>query len=228
MHNYDIILWDVDATLLDFKKSQEHALTFCFAKYGHTITQEIAARYDVINDSYWKRLELGEIDKKTVLSGRFIQLFAELDITDIPLEDMQETYQRELGNVYYYLEDSYDLCLSLKGTCRQYIVTNGVASTQRHKLQLAGFDRIMDDIFISEEMGAAKPSPLFFAKCFEKIGAYDKSRMVIVGDSLTSDMRGGSNAGIDTCWYNPRHLKNDTAVHITYEIHTLDEIKTIL
>lgn len=228
MSRYNIILWDVDETLLNFKKSQEYALNAAFAQFGRELTPQMLQRYDEINEGFWKRLERGETDKKTLLPGRFLQLFEEFAIQGIAVEQFQAAYQEELGGVYFYMEDSYQLCLALSGHYRQFVVTNGVASTQRKKLRLAGFDRIMEDIFISEEIGAVKPSGAFFEACFQRIDGCDRNRTLIVGDSLTSDMKGGAGCGIDTCWYNPRALANDTDIAVTYEIRSLWEITEIL
>lgn len=228
MGRYDIVLWDADATLLDFKKSQEYALKAGFAYFHYHMTPQILERYDKINDSFWKRLERGEVDRKTLQTGRFLQLFEEFSIDHIDAKQMQKIYERELGNVFFYIDNSYDLCMSLKENYRQFIVTNGNAAVQKNKLHLAGFDSIMEDIFISEEIGEAKPHKLFFDRCFQKIGVKDRDRVLIVGDSLTSDIRGGNNCGIATCWYNPTGMINDTDVIVTYEIKHLQEIKTIL
>lgn len=228
MNKYHTILWDVDGTLLDFKKSQEHALHAAFGQFGLVLTPQMLVRYDEINDGFWKRLERGEVDKQTLLTGRFLQLFAEFAIQGVAVNMLQETYQKELGSVYFYLDDSYALCQSLSGRFRQFIVTNGVAATQRGKLRLAGFDAIMEELFISEEIGSVKPERQFFDACFAKIKGFAREGTLIVGDSLTSDMKGGANAGIDTCWYNPNGVKNDTDTAITYEIRHLWDIKKIL
>lgn len=235
MGQFDTILWDVDDTLLDFKKSEYHAITCCFEKYGIKSDPDMLDRYHVINQGYWKRLELGEVDKETVLNGRFVTLFNEYNIQDIDLKKFREDYQSALGEVYFYLDDSLTYCKSLQGKYRQYIVTNGVESTQLRKLNLAGFDKITDGIFISERVGVSKPNPKFFKACFEQIGEFDASRTIIVGDSLSSDMLGGNNAGISTCWYNPNRkplekvgAKKEIVVKIDFEISKLQELSNWL
>ena len=116
----------------------------------------------------------------------------------------------------------------MKNNCKQYLVTNGVSYTQRTKLQLAGFDLIMDDIFVSEEIGIPKPAIAFFEKCFEKIPEFDREKTIIVGDSLTSDMLGGNNAKVATCWYNPKGIVNDTNVITDYQINHLWQLLDII
>lgn len=228
MQRYKIILWDVDQTLLDFTKSEDYALRNTFEHFGIQINSETVALYSGINDSYWKRLERGEVTKQEVLLGRFYTLFECLSIDAIDVPDFASAYQKALGSVYFYRDDSYRLCLELKKDYRQYVVTNGVTWTQRNKLRLAGFDKIMDDIFISEEIGSPKPFRDFFEKCFDKIPDFDKEKTIIVGDSLTSDMLGGNRAGISCCWYNPEEKEKANDVFIDYEIRNLWEIRKIL
>lgn len=228
MKKYDIILWDIDQTLLDFKKSENYALKETFKQFGKIIQDETVQLFSRINDSYWKRYEKGEIDKQEIQSGRFQSLFEALSICDIKVEDIAPVYQKALGSVYFYQDDSYRLCRELKKDYRQYVVTNGVEWTQQNKMRLSGFDKIMDGIFISEVLGSPKPNKEFFEKCFEKIPDFQKEKTIIVGDSLTSDMRGGNIAGISCCWYNPEHKEKSNDVRIDYEIDHLWNIKEVL
>ncbi len=228
MKKYDIILWDVDQTLLDFKRSEDYALRQAFSQFGKTIDTEVVTLYSGINDSYWKRLEKGEITRQEVILLRFVSLFERLSITDIQPEAFAGVFQKWLGSVYFYKDDSYRLCLALKKDYRQYVVTNGVSWTQRNRLKLAGFDRLMDDIFISEEIGSDKPCKEFFDRCFEKIPDFNRDRTIIVGDSQTSDMLGGNRAKIACCWYNPEGIERSANVRVNYEIKNLWEIREVL
>lgn len=202
---YDILLWDVDDTLLDFGLSEIYAIKHCFSLINYDISKEWINRYSEINKGYWKRLEMGEISKSQVLSGRFIDLFYEMgiDMPDDKRLEFQLNYQRTLGEVYFYRDYSYELCKKLKKSFRQYFVTNGIESTQRNKLKLSGLDAFADGIFVSEAIGYVKPQKEFFEACFKQIEDLDKSKVLLVGDSLTSDIKGAKNAGIDCCWYNP-------------------------
>lgn len=228
MGRFNTILWDVDQTLLDFDKSQEYALDDSFKQFGKKIDAMILAQYREINTAYWIRYELGEITKDELVTGRFDTLFSQLGITDIASKDFNVVYQKALGSVFYFRDDAYQLCSRLKGKVRQYVVTNGVSSTQRNKLRLSGLDQIFEDIFVSEEMGYHKPQLLYFEKCFEKIEDFQKDKVLIVGDSLSSDMQGGNNAGIACCWYNPEGKENNTGLRIDYEIRNLWEVEDIL
>ncbi len=195
------ILWDVDGTLLDFPYSERYAITKAFEMAGLQITEEMIARYAGINDDYWKKLELGQVTKKELLTGRFRTLFEEFGITGVDVEVFRECFQEELGNVYRYLDDSFEVCKSLKGRAAQYVITNGLASTQRKKLSLSHLDELMDGLFISDELGAPKPEPAFFEACLKQIPEKDKSKILVVGDSISSDIKGGIQAGLRTCWY---------------------------
>lgn len=225
---YDVILWDVDGTLLDFDYSEHYSICKCLGEIGVTPTEEMTKRYAAINDSWWKRLEKGEVTKAQLLTGRFTDLFAEYHISCEDIEGFRLKYQESLGSVYRYIDDSLTICKKLKGKCRQYAVTNGVTKTQLSKLKLSGFYDVMDDIFISEQLGAPKPQRAFFDRVFETMPEVVKERVLIVGDSLSSDMRGGNNAGITTCWYNPKDVVNETEVETNFIIRNLKEILQIV
>lgn len=237
MKKYDTILWDVDGTLLDFLESQKYAITRTFQSHGIAIDEEIVCAYSEINDSYWKRLERREITKTEVLRGRFITLFQELTengrlahkrvdaglLSQIDVNSFQSEYQRLLGSVYYYLDDSLNVCKRLKAQgYQQFIITNGVTSTQQNKLMLAGFYDVMDDVFISEQIGYDKPDIRFFEGCFEKMSEKgfdtDLSRMLVIGDSQTSDMQGARNTGIDCCLYLGASLHNQESEYKTHSV----------
>lgn len=228
MRRFDNVLWDVDGTLLDFHRSEQHSFLYCLESFGITAREEMYGRYSAINDSCWKRLERGELTKQEVVLGRFRLFLDEFGITQVSAEAFQEAFQHELGSVFFFQENAYELCSRLCGVCRQYIVTNGVTWTQRSRLRLSGLDKLMQDIFISEQFGCHKPQKEFFDLCFQKIGSVDKNRTLIVGDSLTSDIKGGNNAGIKTCWYNPEGLERQEDVQVDYEIRRLEDVENII
>ena len=229
MKKYTTIFWDLDQTLLNFDLSMEHALGAVFAQYGLTVTGEITTRYDAINRSYWLRLESGELTKEQVTVGRFRTLFEELGITHVPPEKINADYQRELGSVFFYMDGAKELVTLLKERgYRQYVVTNGVNSTQANKMRLSGLDRIMDGVFVSELMGYPKPRKEYFDACFAALPGVAREACILVGDSLTSDMRGAENAGVASCWFNPEGRAKDVEVRTDYEIRRLEELLQIL
>ena len=223
------ILWDVDGTLLDFRAAEREAIRACFLSRGlGTCTDEMARRYSAINVRYWERMELGEITKRQVLTGRFEEFFAGEGIFGADVDGFNEEYQLRLGDTIVYIDDSFALLTSLRGRVRQYAVTNGTVAAQEKKLRRSGFDTLFDGIFISDQIGVEKPGREFFEKVFEQIAPVDPSETMIVGDSLTSDMRGGENAGIVTCWYNPSGAPNKRGVRIDHEIRSLWEIPPLV
>ncbi len=221
------ILWDVDGTLLDFSRSERYGITKCLNDIGVSATEEMLARYSVINDARWKKLECGELTKEQVMEGRFQQFFSEYGIACPDIPGFNAEYQQALGAVYFYRDRSLELCKKLKDMgWRQYIVTNGSAAAQKNKLRLAGFLPLMDGLFISESIGVPKPAREFFDAIWKQGVAKEES--VIIGDSLTSDMRGGNQAGIPCIWYNPGRKTNTTAVRVDYEIQNLWDVLPVL
>ncbi len=224
-----IILWDIDDTLLDFHAAEREAIKKLFGKFGFgECTDEMLARYSAINRLYWKRLELGEISKSQVLIGRFREFFESEGLDVGCAEAFNEAYQVSLGDTIVYRDDSYNIIKSLQGKVKQYAVSNGTVIAQTKKLRLSGLGGLMDGVFLSEQFGVEKPNAEFFDKVFEKIGQIDRSEIMIVGDSLSSDIKGGNNAGIRTCWYNPVKTEVSEGLKIDYEITDLHEIYDII
>lgn len=224
-----VILWDVDGTLLDFLKAEYEAIKTCFRIFGlGECTDEMVARYSEINKKYWEMLERKELTKPEVLVGRFREFFAKEKIRTDCAEDFNKEYQLRLGDTICFCDNSYELLKSLKGRVKQYAVTNGTKIAQNKKLNRSGLIDVFDGIFISEDIGIEKPDVGFFQSVFERIGQYEKDEVMIVGDSLTSDMQGGNNAGILCCWYNPKHVPLTKALRIDYEIDDLNRIEDIL
>lgn len=224
-----VILWDVDGTLLDFLAAERQAMTDCFLHFGlGECAPEQIARYSAINRSYWERLERGEVTKAQVLVGRFREFFNGEGIDPALAEAFNGEYQLRLGDTVCFMDNSYELIRSLRGRVRQYAVTNGTRVAQERKLKKSGLGELFDGVFISELVGAEKPSPLFFDRVFAAIGPVERREVLIVGDSLTSDMRGGLLAGIRCCWYNPNGLPAPEGMELDYVIRDLNQVKGFL
>lgn len=233
MSRFDMILWDVDGTLLDFVYSQRAALSACLKEIGVPVTEYLLETYSRINDAYWKQLELGCVTRDQLLTGRFVSFFEECKIEQADPVSFQHAYESHLGQVYRYQENSYEICRFLHGKVKQYVITNGITQVQRSKLELAGLTSFFEEIFISEEVGTPKPRKEFFDTCINRIeqqwgGPVRKDRMLIVGDSLTSDIKGGFLYGIPTCWYRPSTAdtenENYRKYKPDYEIEHLDQM----
>ncbi len=223
------ILWDVDGTLLDFNAAESAALRKLFTDFGlGECTDPMLARYREINISFWQRLERNELSRKQVLLGRFEQFFGEYGINAKIVPEFNERYQPTLGDTIVYCDDSLNIVKALKGKVRQYVVSNGTIAAQKKKLDRSKLGEQMDGIFLSEELGVEKPNIAFFDKVFSAIRAEDRSAIMIVGDSLTSDIQGGINAGIKTCWYNPEGKPLSYSCRVDHVISDLHELIDML
>ena len=226
---FDVILWDIDGTLLNFLAAEKEALRACFKSHDMgECTDEMIARYSTINRRYWEALERGEISKDEVLVGRYREFFAQEGLDVGKAESFNAEYQVRLGDTIVFCDDGYELVKKFRPYVKQYAVTNGTKVAQDRKLKNSGLDQLLDDFFISDVIGAEKPTPEFFAPVLEKLAGIPKDRVLLVGDSLTSDIRGGNNAGFVTCWYNPRGAVNDKGVRVDYEIRDLHEVAQIV
>lgn len=224
---YKAILWDIDGTLLNFLKSENAAMKECFRHFGlPECTDEIVSIYSAINEGYWKQLERGEITKPELFTRRFCDLFAKIGVTCDEAE-FNAMYQRTLGNYIFPNDNGIELVRSLRGRVHQYAVTNGSAVAQERKLRVSGLDKLLDAVFISDKVGAEKPSREFFDRVFACIPE-SREEVIIVGDSLTSDIRGANNAGIACCRYAPEYSEPPSDLRIDYTISDLNLITNII
>lgn len=222
------VLLDIDDTLLDFGKAEAAAIKKTFERIGIPATDEVIARYSEINNAQWSALEKGELTRQQVLVRRFDILFEELGIKGVPSEMAQASYEYLLGIGHYFIDGAVELLEALKDKYELYIVSNGTACVQDSRLASAGIAPYFKDIFISERIGADKPSREFFDRAFSRIEGFEREKAIIVGDRLSSDILGGINAGITTCWFNPKRLPPDPDIPADYEIHALDELPELL
>ena len=244
MKMFRVLLWDIDNTLLDFPAAERHAMRRLFEEFGYGLySEEMNGAYSAINLAHWERLERGEITRKEVLEGRFVVFFEKYGIPTDRVAPFNERYQEVLGETVSFLDEGDRIVHSLMGRFMQCVTTNGTRKSQETKLRNSGLDAVFDRIFISEDIGIEKPKKGFFDHVLreadawlrekeEKLtcsdGAYrgplKREEVMIIGDSLTSDMRGGDNAGIVTCWYNPGGKVNDCGVRIDHEIRDLHAV----
>ena len=225
-----VILWDVDGTLLDFKASEKTALDAAFRRFGLGRCDEARiARYSVLNDRWWKALEREEVTKAQLLTGRFKEFFSAEGLAFAgDYGAFNDYYQIMLGETVVFRDGGDRLVADLRDRVSQYAVTNGTLAAQSRKLKNSGLDKVLEGAFISEEIGAEKPSPVFFDAVFAAIGPVERDQILLVGDSLTSDMKGGNNAGIRCCWYDPAWREPPAHLNIAYHIRDLNEVRGIL
>ena len=224
-----VILWDMDGTVLDFLLSEKNAIKKGFEHFGlGECSDETVKLYSTINLKHWKMLERGEITKPEVKTKRYEEFFSRLGITSVTPKEFTAYYEKSLPETAEYIENAKEILESLKGRYKQYIVTNGTLSVQVKKIEKSGLKSIIDGAFISDEIGFEKPSKDYFDYVLSHIEPCAKEEILIVGDSLTSDMKGGNAAGIKCCWYNPDGAENNTKLKIDYEINKLSQIYGIL
>lgn len=223
------LLWDLDGTLLDFHAAESAAIKSLFEAFSlGGCSEDMIRRYSQINESYWQRLERNELTKPQVLIGRFEQFFQEIGVPQALAPEFNRQYQLRLGDTIVYRDDSVSIVKKLRGKVSQYIVSNGTSIAQNKKLLLSGLGKLMDGVFLSEEVGIEKPNRAFFDAVFDVIRPSDLTEVMIIGDSLTSDIQGGNNAGILTCWYNPDQKPAPLGYSIDYIIHDLHEVISLV
>ena len=223
----EILLLDLDDTILDFRKAEHIALGKTLAHFGIDPTDTVRSRYSQINKEHWEKLERKELTRAQVVSGRFAQLFRELSVT-ADEEECARLYAENLGIGHYFLPGAEEALKILSQKYRLFMASNGNLSVQRGRLQSANVSHYFEDIFISQEMGADKPSIEYFNRCFERIRNFDRKKTMIVGDSLTSDILGGNNAGIATCWVNPQHKPRRADIRVDHEIESITQLSALL
>ncbi len=223
MVRYPILLLDADETLFDFARAEHEALCDCLRGIGMTPDADVVRTYSEINDGFWKMLERGEIDKETLRVARFGAFCRHYDL-DVDVTALAFAYTDALATKSYLLPGALETCRTLAEQCRLYIVTNGIGTVQRGRFEPSPLRPLIQDLFISEELGAEKPKKEYFDAVTTRIEGFDPRKALMVGDSLTSDIRGGINAGIDTCWLNRKGKEAPAELPITYTISTIEEL----
>ena len=221
------ILLDLDDTILDFGAAEYAAVSKTFRQVGLEPTEELIERYREINLSQWEAYERGEISRDTVLIRRYEILFRELGVS-LDAQSTEDIYRGYLQIGHYFVEGAVELLEYLAPKYDLYLASNGVAATQYSRLESAGIGHYFKEIFISETTGHHKPEKAYFDYCFAKIPNFDPEKTLIIGDSLTSDICGGRNAGIRTCWFNPNHKPRRADITPDYEINSLSALHTLL
>ncbi len=227
---YTTILWDVDGTIMNFIAAEKEAIKACFLALGMGSCDDAAVeRYSKINVKYWEALERGEYTKPQILVKRFEEFFETEGLDPSLAVAFNDEYQVRLGDTVVFNDNAYELISFFKENgLRQYILTNGTKVAQDKKLSASHLLDLIDGVFISEIVGAEKPSVEHFNYVFSNIEEKDKSKLLMVGDSLTSDIQGANNANIPCCWYNPDGLTLCKPLRIDHIISNLNELKDII
>lgn len=225
---YKFLLFDLDHTLLDFDVAEDVALSHLLKEEEVEDIQTYKDYYVPMNKTLWKDLELKKITKQELVNTRFAKLFAHFGIEKdgAYLAERYQFFLSKQGQTFPCVEDL--LKKLIKQGYELYAATNGITYIQTGRLEQSGIAPFFKEIFISEQLHTQKPDAAFYEKIGARIPNFDKNHALMIGDSLTADIQGGNNAGIDTIWYNPHHLENKTLAKPTYEVDSYQAILEIL
>lgn len=221
------VLLDLDDTILDFHRAEALAVSRTLSEIGVEPTEATVRRYSEVNAAHWRMLERGEITRHEVLTGRFRQLFSELGVERDP-EQTLRIYESHLSRGHFFIPGAEALLETLSKRYALYLVSNGNRTVQKGRLESAQIGRYFKDIFISQDIGADKPNKLYFDRCFARIPYFDPAQAILVGDSPTSDILGGVNAGVRTVWFNPHRRPPHPEIRADYEIDDLAQLPPLL
>ena len=223
----EFLFIDLDDTVLDFQKAERIALAKTLQSFGLEPEAEVLSRYHLINKGYWERLERKEVTREALLVDRFGDLFAEYGMSVDPVQ-CARTYEKNLGTGHYFLPGAREAVESLSKKYKLYLASNGTSHVQAGRIESADIAQFFQGIFISQEIGVNKPDVEYFNRCFARIPGFDRAKAMIVGDSLSSDILGGKQAGIRTCWVNPTGKPAPADLTPDYEIKALSDLENLL
>ena len=227
MKRYTTLLLDVDETLLDFKKAEAVSLKNALIRAGLTPTDDIIERYHQINDSLWKALERAEIEKEEIKTKRFELFYEEFGFEGDPIETAG-MYVYELSKAGFLLDGAREFLDKIQNEYDVYAVTNGIMNVQQGRFAAADINKYFKDVFISERVGYSKPDKRYFDYVLSAIPEKDTSKVIVIGDSLTSDIKGACNAGLDSCWFNPHEAVCNFDFSPTYVARGYSDILNII
>lgn len=225
--NYKWLLFDLDNTLMDFDRSERSALDQALSDFGLESNETLRAIYHRINAACWKAFEDGQLNKEDLRHQRF-ELFFKAIEKGIDPKRFSRIYLEYLSQTDFLIEGAESLLQEFQQEFNLAIITNGLKEVQRPRLRQSGIDQYFKTLIVSDEIGHAKPQSAFFDYTFQEIAQPAKSDVLVIGDSLNSDMRGGIQYGLDTCWYNAKAKNNATELLPKFEIQNLSELKQVV
>ena len=225
---YDVLLCDADNTIFDFNKAEENAFADACACVGIEADERLLGIYSEINEALWKLLEKGGITQKVLRVRRFEQFLEAIGRAELDAQTMSDAFVAGLGRQSVPFEGAIEAVARWSRMLPVIIVTNGIAKVQHSRMEGSEVRHYIRGMVISEEVGAAKPDPKMIFAGMEMANVTEKSRVLMLGDSLSSDIAAAANAGVDACWYNPHRMENTKGLPVRYEIRDLDEVDAIL
>ncbi len=227
MSKYKYLLFDADNTLFDFDRCERAAFRAALESSPLEYNEDVYADYHVINDGLWKLLEKGGIERSKLKSERFRLLFEKYGAEGVDSVDFAAKYESKLGEQSYEIDGVYDLLKRLCAKYDIYVITNGLTNVQESRFSRSRMTSLVKDVFISEKVGYAKPDKRYFDYVISQVGDPDRSDYIVIGDSLTSDIDGAINSGIECCWYN-RHGDDPGDRNPNYIIDDILSVETVL
>lgn len=227
MAKYNCIMMDIDNTLLDFDAAEHKALLETLQQFSLPCDEAAVSRYHEINSSLWGELNKGKIRRDKLVIERFDRFVKEIGAAAKATE-LNRAYTEHLATHADVIPGAEEALQELAEVATMIAVSNGTESVERGRLKLSGFEKYFDDIFISEAVGVSKPNPKIFQMAMRKLGIEHSDKVLVVGDSLSADIQGGVNAGLDTCWVNMNGLENESGLTPTYEVKALRELYPIV
>lgn len=225
---YDVLLCDADNTIFDFNRAEENAFAEACLRMGLEATADRLALYSRINEALWRLFEQGGITQSALRVRRFEQFLEAIGHAELDAQAMAQAFVEALGRQSVPIEGAIDALRRWSRLLPVIIVTNGIARVQHGRMDGSEARHYIRGMVISEEVGAAKPDPRMIEAGMAAAGVSDRSRVLMLGDSLSSDIAAAANAGVDACWYNPRGKANESGLPIAYTIRSLDEVDAIL
>ena len=224
---YEVVIFDLDFTLFDSELSERQALSATFAKFNINVTDEILRIYRDFNSQLWMEFEKKKIELADLRTERFQRLCEEFDF-DLNASGLADIYEKNLGNYGGLYDGAEELLKTAKNESKVALITNGLESVQKARLSNYELEKFFDAILISGECGLSKPDSLIFQQCLDLLGHKDRSSVIMIGDSLSSDIRGANNFGIDSCWFNPHGQDMDPTCYPTFTAESLADITFLL
>lgn len=227
MARYNCLLMDLDNTLLDFDAAQHMALERLFAANGIPATQQNFETYEAINRALWDQFERGQINRNKLQLRRFAQLLEALGLEGSP-QKMNDAYMGYLAECGPILPGADEFLEEMAEVATVAIISNGIQKAQKGRIAVSGLEKYFDAVFVSEKMGCQKPQRRFFDAALKSLGVTNRQKVLVIGDSLAADVRGGLDAGLDTCWFNLTGAENTTQWKPTYTVYGYEQLKPII
>lgn len=233
MHTkYKNLLFDADRTLIDYEKDMPLAFRYMYEQSGlaaqKPYSTEILHLYNACNENWWQRFEQKLCTKAELYHNRFVDFFAAAKLAPVSIDLLLNLYVDGMAKTGTPLPGASEMLHALSEKYDLYIITNGNPASQNDRLKNSGITAFMKGCFISDSVGAAKPDRKYFDYVLAHIPGADKQNCLVIGDSLSADIKGAQNAGLDSLWYNPACKPNTLPAPPTFEAASYEDIRKIL